>query len=158
MTTDFDLVIAPRKVRETARFVLADVPNPRSPDGKPMVLIGRHAGRTNPAYYNALIKVTHDRDQGDGSKLSLAKMESGDAAHYKLFARHVFTGWEEVLDADLKPIPYTPERGEAFLTMLGSRDRWPEIAGDNGTIDRYFSDADNFRDEPIGSAEDLGKR
>lgn len=146
--------LAPRKSKETARYVC---PFSTRDDAPPLVLIGRHAGRSNPAYTSALLKVMQGSGSSGGS-VSIAKLDENDAAHIRLFSRHVLVGWENAIGDDDKPVTFSVEECLELLTQFCATDQYPEIIGAGGAMDRYFSNADNFRDEPVADAAALGKR
>lgn len=157
MSNDFDDVFRPRKVEPTARFTLSSIPKIYS--DKHAVLIGRHAGRTNKAYMNALMKIIR-AEQSQSGGVSVAKLESNDAQARKLLAQHVIVGWENVNSRDGKPIACSADKVLAFFEKLAEPDQYPELVASNGPIERYFSDGENFRgaaDEPVADGSALGE-
>ena len=129
----------------TVRFTLDGV---RVRSSKPVALVLRHAGESNTAFQNARRKADSQlkAHTGDATAEVLRPVLIG------LFAKHVITGWENVVSADGNPTSYSADECEQFLTALAKRG--PDIV--DAMISFAFR-ADNFRD-PIGSAEALGKK
>lgn len=113
---------------------------------KPMALIMRHAGESNPAYINARRKMDNLL-KGYGDEIPPDVMRD----HLiPVFAKTVIVDWENVIGRDSKPVPCVPDEVEALLRALAKRN------GD--VVFRAFNQAfpaDHFR-EGFGSAEALG--
>lgn len=137
--SDFEDVFAPLAPVGTARFALTGI---AVRSDKDVVLIGRHAGRSNRALTNAVLKMAKAQ-QGKLRASSTQQLAENDAMFARMFARYVLTGWENVYGSDGKPIPFTADKCEEFLLALGAMR--PGIAGAGGAIDQFFSDEDNFR-------------
>jgi hypothetical protein len=70
-----------------------------------------------------------------------------------LYAKHVVVGWTNVFE-DGKPAAFSVEKCEEYLTAI-------DEAGGIDIISEAFgfaNDKYNFRDTPVGSAEDVGKK
>jgi hypothetical protein len=122
----------------TARYTLSAVNIPRG-NPEPVVLIVKHAGEGNERYQSAIMKAA--RATGREAMKQRAT----------IFAKHVITGWENVLK-DGKPVPYTWQDGEELLHKLIDAKRWEvEVAG----LITFSRDPDNFQ-SPAVDAGDLG--
>lgn len=128
------------KPTRTARYKLAPVHIPRS-NPSPVTLLVRHAGRSNGPLKSALLK--------------LAQVPEAERARQivTLYAKHVITGWEDVLDQAGAPERYTSEAGAELLTALLDAERDDLVIG----LRTFCEDADNFCDEPTTEAGSLGE-
>ncbi len=122
---------------------------------KPVRLQMRHAGRSNPAFTNAILKLQKENEARSGGGSSAGALNAADERQARLFAMHVVIGWEGIEDEAGNAVPITPALVEDLLVALAIEYQRPDIVNGAAT---YAYNADNFRDEPIGSAEDLGKR
>ena len=125
---------------QTARFTLAELHIPRG-NPKPVTLLLRHAGEENETWIR-------------GARAALMReMSKEDAAEYydKLAARALIVGWVNVLDADGKPIAYTPDRGLELLTRLRALKRTALV----NRISAFAGEASNFTAASIDPG-DLG--
>lgn len=109
----------------TARFTLSRV-HVRHAD--PVVLIVKPSGEANEGYAAAL-------------KNAVLKGKVDAKAHASIYAKHVIAGWEHVLDASGKPVPYTPAGGEELLHGLIDAKRGHDIVGG---LMAFCADADHF--------------
>lgn len=156
MPNDFDDVFKPRKLLTSQRFTLVGI---RVRSDSDVVLIGKHAGRGNKAYMNALLKRAKASDAQVGVSLTPDKLDLNDAEFRQMFSRHVLTGWENVNGPDGNPWPFNADRCLAFLNKLAQPDQYPELVVSSGPIDRYFSNGENFRvdDDTRADASALGE-
>lgn len=120
----------------------------------PVRLELKSAGRINAEYTNALLKLNNDRAQ-EGLAVTAAGLEASDARHLKLFARHVVVGWDEVRNADGSPMPFSAGDCEELLIEIAIGQKSPDIVAG---LNARASDQNNFREQPMGSPEALGKR
>jgi len=116
---------------------------------KPLTLIMRHAGHSNPAYMNARRKADLKlQAYGDSVPIDVTLDHV-----IPVFAQTVIVGWENAIGRDGKPIPCTPDEVEACLRSLSKRNA--------DVVNRALGHAvpaDHFRDvaAPMGTAEALG--
>ncbi len=127
------------KPQGTAKYTLDGVIMAGQP--APVRLIGKHAGRSNAAYMNAVLSEPEGRD---GGAKTAEQMDEDDRKLAKRLARYVLTGWENV------PLAFTPELCEQMLVNLIDNQR-PDLVR---AAFIFFADADRFGSMP--SAEVLG--
>jgi hypothetical protein len=125
--------------RGTARYTLRQVHIRRNPE--PVVLVVKPATEANERYQNAVLKAPKAATSAEFMKQSAS-----------LFAKHVVTGWENVLGADGKPVAYTPEGGEELLHRLIDAKRADDIVAG---LFIFARTPDNFT-EGVVDAGDLG--
>jgi len=113
-----------------------------------LTLIGKHAGRSNAPFVNAIMKL----DGEYSTTLSPSQLDASDARRGEIFARHVFTDWEGPCLDDGSPAPYSPELMMAVIEGLLDAKRADVVAA----AFRYFADADNFTEGAI-AVEAVGK-
>lgn len=118
---------------------------------KPVRLQMAHAGRSNPPYANALLKVRNEARARSGGVDTVATLADDDAIQVKLYAQHVVKGWANVNDKAGKPIALTVELVEELLLKL-ARKR-PDMVNRAAA---YAADADNFI-TPSAPPEAVGK-
>jgi hypothetical protein len=118
----------------TARFTLSRV---HVRHAEPVVLIVKPSGEANEGYAAAL-------------KNAVLKGKVDAKAHASIYAKHVIAGWEHVLDASGKPVPYTAAGGEELLHGLIDAKRGHDIVGG---LMAFCADADHFTG---GANPDLG--
>jgi hypothetical protein len=118
MTTDFSHLS-----KLSARGRTAQWPMPLlDPDSKlpaaPYLTV-KPASAANKPYYEANLKAVQASRVGFGAKAlnsrALDRMRESD---YSLFAQHVVTGWENVLNAAGNPAQFDRDNCEAFLRAL----------------------------------------
>lgn len=119
----------------TARYTLTRV---HVRHAEPVVLIVKPSGEANDGYGAAL-------------KTAVLKGKVDAKAHASIYARHVVIGWEHVLDANGKPVPYTAAAGEELLHGLIDAKRGHDIVGG---LMAFCADPDHFCAAP--DAGDLG--
>lgn len=132
----------------TARFRLDGVHVPVS-NPKPVTLIGKHAGSSNPGWINAIMTTPEGRE---GGARTAEQIDAANRDRAKRMAKHVVCGWEDVLDASGKQMPYSAKAGESLLLALLDAQRPDLVQSALG----FFADPDHFRDEPVVSPGDLG--
>ncbi len=124
------------KASEIIRFKLDVVFIPES-NPRPVVLLVKYAGRSNAAYVNAAAKTPAALSAGNS-----AEQANASDLRTALYAKHVITGWENVMDADGEtPIAYTPEFGEELLRFLIIDEQRPDIFR---TLAYVANDAEQF--------------
>lgn len=111
-----------------------------------------HAGRSNGPFTSALLKLNREINAAADTP---AMLDAGDARQAKLFAKHVARSWRGVRDRQGNAVAMTPELFEGLCITLAVELNRADIV--NAAYARAY-DANNFRDEPVGSAEELGKR
>lgn len=89
--------------------------------GKPVVLLLRHAGTTNKAYFSAVTKRSAARANKGGKvtaeRIMESMRESVDKAR-DIFPRHVVVSWHNVVDSDGNVVPYSTEACLEFFLAL----------------------------------------
>lgn len=126
---------------QVARFPLAELHIPRG-NPKPVTLLLRWAGESNERW-TAGARAAKFR--------AFASPQDQTRYYDELAAKTVIVGWENVLDKNGKPMPYTPEAGAELLTRLRSVSR-SSLASEI-TLAAY--DASRFTAPPV-DAGDLG--
>jgi hypothetical protein len=111
-------------------------------------LIGKHAGRGNAAFINAIMKL----DGEYSTVLTARQLDDGDLRRAEVFARTVITDWDGPRTKDGTPAAYTPERLMKYFTALIEAKRSDVVVA----ALRYFADPDNFV-EGAAASEVLGK-
>lgn len=107
----------------------------------PVKLIGKHAGRSNKAYMNAMLA---EPDGREGGARTAEQMDEDDRKLAKRLARYVLVGWENV------PLAFNAKDAEDLLLNLIDNER-PDLVRSAFV---FFADADRFGSAP--SAEVLG--
>jgi hypothetical protein len=82
-----------------------------------------YAGRTNKGYTNALAALSAKvslRDKLFENGIDAEVLELNLDMDRQLFAEHVVTGWEDLVDADRQLVEFTKEDCEKFLASLPS--------------------------------------
>ena len=131
---EFTIDVSHLRPVHTARLKLGVQINPHS--APTLTLIGKHAGRGNTAFLNAVMKI-----EGEYSTaLTAQHLDDGDEKRAELFARTVITDWEGPCDNDGKPVPYSPEKLMMVFSALIAAKR-PDVVA---AAFRFFADADNF--------------
>lgn len=138
-------------IQPTARYSFDTI----SPDrAAPITLIVRHAGDTNPAYWNALIKEASEGRSPVGGRVDATSAHAARVDWADRAAATVVVGWENVTE-DGKPVPCTPDKVREFLGLL--IEPGPEALHDVfDHFRRWCADLDNFR-VPIAAPAVLGK-
>ena len=139
--SEFDDAFAPLETKNTARMTLVGV---KVYSAANVVLIGVYAGPFNGKFESASDKESKKYAAELAADDSPEKRTLVNQIFARLISRTVLTGWENVCDRDGKPRPYTAEKGEEFLLAL--QKKRPKIAGSRGSIDFFFTNADNFCD------------
>ena len=130
-----------------------------SPDpAKPITLVLRYAGETNPGYMNAVFKSVKAAKPDDIT----AEWLEGRKGDVDLFVNHVVVGWKNAHLEDGTEAPFTADAVRAFLLALIDP---PDGTGEVDRMD-YFNafdkmrwtarNLDNFR-PPQADPVDLGK-
>lgn len=135
----------------TVRYTLTGLHIPRD-NPNPVVLELAHAGRSNAAYINAMMKIRQADGASHGDESSAAELDTSDVRQSKAFARHVVIGWHNVVENG-KPTACTPDRVEELLVMLIAAKRPDYVRG----AVAFASNPDNFREERQPTAESVGK-
>ena len=133
----------------TARYVFDAISDQAD---RPIALIVRHAGESNPAFVSAAFKAANaarGRSRGSLTPAVVRLDREEDAA---LFAKTVVVSWENVPFVDGKPAPCEPEVVERFLMAV--IDARPDVFD---AFRAFCRSAENFRDAAVASAEELGK-
>lgn len=131
------------KPQGTATYTLEGVHVP--PDNpEPVKLHGKHAGRSNKAYMNALLSEPESRE---GGARTPEQMDEDDRKLAKRLARTVLTGWSNV------PMDFSGDLAERLLLSLIDNERPDAVRG----AYIFFSDADRFGANTAAVAEKLGK-
>lgn len=95
------------------------------------------------------------REYQDGvANKAFTKLEGdeSDAALYKLIAHHLVTGWDNVpVDANGKPLEYTPKRGLQVLLQFQA-DKRPDR---RNRFLAFIGNGDNF-EAPLVDGDELG--
>lgn len=112
------------------------------------------SGRINADYTSAVLRLNKEREQ-EGAAGTSAGLEASDARQLKLFAKHVVVGWDEVKDEQMQSMPFNARDIEDLLLAISIDQKSPDIVA--GLIYRA-ADQNNFREQPLGSPEALGKR
>jgi len=131
---------------KTARLKLGVQVNAKS--APHITLIGKHAGRSNAAFVNAIMKLEGEYN----TTLTARQLDAGDERRAEVFARHVITDWEGPCMDDGSPAPYSAEHMMAVFSALIAEKRSDVVSA----AFRFFADADNFTDG-APSVDDLGK-
>lgn len=132
---------------KTARY---EVPRLAGFDpAKPVVIIGRYAGASNKALNNALLKEMGFKTRNVKKGFSPAMLERQRAAIRKLFPRHVFTDWENMVDVEGNEVPFSIAHAEQFCAKIDD-----EYLAD---IREFFEDESEFynEDSPRIDAEEV---
>jgi len=118
---------------------------------KPVVLHSKHAGTSNAAYTAAQFRA-YGAQRRQGGKMTPERAEANRLIEAKLLAKYVTTGWDNVNEAPGASVPFSAAKAEWLLSLLAKKrpDLFVMYAN-------YIGDADNFRDEPMGDPEELGK-
>lgn len=83
-------------------------------DPKPVVLILKHAGKSNERFRKAL-------------ENARAKGKTDEASMIEIFARTVIEGWEHVYNDQDKPVPYSPEECIDLFNSLVDANRHSSV-------------------------------
>lgn len=148
------ITIRRSKIEPTHRCTFDSI----SPDAtKPITLIVKHAGETNPAYWSDVMK-----DVSGSASSSVGAARPGEDAmqairvdHADRFARTVVIDWENVLDQGV-PVTCTPAAAREFFDMLIA----PGEESYRDVFDRFVAtcrNIDTFR-APIADPVVLGKK
>lgn len=104
-------------------------------DPKPVVLILKHAGKSNERFRKALTNAQ-------------AKGKTDEASTIELFARTVIDGWEHVYDDQGKPVVFSPEECiDLFNSLVDANRHEAVIAAMNKASDP----------NPFAAKDELGK-
>lgn len=117
--------------------------------GEPTLSV-RHAGQENRDFFNAALKKSKQaarRLRGrQGAAPSHEDIERARREDAALFAKHIVTGWEDVLDADGEAVEFSEEVCLEFLLAIPS-DMFTELRA-------FCLDINNFReDDSMGDDE-----
>lgn len=85
-------------------------------DKKPWLEM-RYAGKGNPGYQSAILKLAEERRRRVTSKITERTIQEDREQDAELFAQHVIVGWGEVYDEG-KPAACTPDRVKELLFAL----------------------------------------
>lgn len=85
-------------------------------DKKPWLDL-RYAGKGNPGYQSAILKIAEDRRRRVVAKLTERSIQEDREQDAELFAQHVVVGWGEVFDEG-QPAPCTPANVKDLLLGL----------------------------------------
>ncbi len=143
---DFPVDVSHLRPVKTARFKLGFRVNEFS--APHIILTGKHAGRENAAFVNAIMKIEGEYNAG----MTGAQLDAADERRAEIFARTVFTGWEGPCTRDGKPAAYSVERFMMVARGLIAQNRPDALQ----VVFRFFQDADNFT-ESAQTSEALGK-
>lgn len=117
----------------------------RFPNGENPVLVGRFAGESNRAFFNAqrrqVLAITAKLKGRTAADVDADLKAEARAVDAQLLGEHVLTGWRHVCDVDGAPADYSKADGVRFLRHIAKH--MPDVF-DN--INRFFSDPSNFRD------------
>ncbi len=111
---------------------------------KPLVLIMKHAGESNPAYKSGRLKMVSELRARSGQEIDVAAL-------IKLFAHTVITGWENVNDGGVA-VPFTPTQCIELLMVIAKK-----APDEINLAFAYARDASNFRGPIAAAADTLGK-
>lgn len=121
----------------TARYCFEDI------NHEP-ILIVRHAGDSNPEFFNAVMK----KSKGARRKAKTAKhlsgpevvraLEEARKVDVELFVKYIVVGWEDVHDTDGELVEFSPEVCKQFLDLI-PLDMFHEFRN-------FCLDINNFRD------------
>lgn len=125
---------------KTARFKLPEFAVPPS-NPKPLTLILRHAGESNESWSAGLKNI----------KFQKLTEDEANAAVDALAAKTVIVGWEDALDENGSPVPYTPALGVQLLALLRDLKRTAMV----NSITMFAGNASQFTAASI-DAGDLG--
>lgn len=138
----------------TAKFTLDAVGDIGG--GHPPVLVVRHAGESNAAYWNAVLKHANDTRNRAGGRITKSSLEEDRTFEAKLFAKHVVTGWQFVHEDDGKggtrPVDFDSLKCEEFLLELVASA--PDIYK---LLRAFVADPDSFRTSQSIDGVALGK-
>lgn len=133
-----------------ARFTLDGVHVPPS-NPLPVILIGKHAGRSNASFVNAIMTAPEGRE---GGARTATQLDADDLDSARRIAGHVLTDWEHVEDEVGAPLPFTATAAEDLFRALIDAKRPDYVRA----ALLFFADADRFRAGPVIEASTLGKR
>lgn len=111
------------------------------------------ATRANEAFTNGMFKLKRETNAPEID--SAAGLDASDDRQCRLFAKAVIVGWDEVKNEAGEPLPFSAADAIDLLTHIAIEQRRPDIV--HGAFAKAYN-PDNFRDGPVGTAEDLGKR
>lgn len=111
----------------------------------------------NRGLLSAALDAAPSDNKSRNPKFEIKTYDTTRAKNHELYAKTVITDWKHVYDAEGKPVPYTPENGIEFLSMLEKH-----VGGYVfDQVIAFCSDISNFLDKSvikIEQAVDLGKK
>jgi hypothetical protein len=121
-------------------------------DGEhPLRLLMKYAGKGNPGYWSAALKILNENRNRPGGKITDARIAEKLEQDAQLFAKYVIVGWEHAYE-DGKPLPCTPENVLKVLRAIAEN-----IPDTFLLITDHARDSENFRDSGATAGVDLGK-
>lgn len=118
-------------------------------NGLSPTLIGRPCGQTNKGYFNALMRSSAKRSLTSGSRQSPAAMAEHRKVDRKFYPEFVITGWEDVVDAKSKEVPFSVDDCKGFIGHL------PDHVFDE--VRAFFLDMNNFVEDAVSVEEAVEK-
>lgn len=103
------------KADNTAKYPLDQI----EVNGVSPVLTVAPATEANKPYFNSLIKrAQRYSKQVTSNKINAGLIEENREEDRRLFPMHVLKGWEDMLDANGKPIQFNPQNAREFIDAL----------------------------------------
>jgi len=126
----------------TRAFAMTRVTN----DGKPLVFHVVAAILENCLYLNEKLAYGSDvaaRLRATGNRVDADMVSANEAADIAAFAKHIVKSWDNVVDDDGQPVPYSIENAKDILTALG---------GEFDELKTFCADRMNFTEQALDSA------
>jgi hypothetical protein len=117
----------------------------------PLRLLMKYAGKGNPGYWSAALKILNENRNQPSRKITDARINEKFEQDAQLFAKHVVVEWEHAYENG-KTLPCTPENVLKVLRAIA------EYLPDTFLlITDHARDSDNYRDAGVTAGVDLGK-
>lgn len=101
----------------TARYAMHEI----TVEGRTPTLIVKPATDANKPYYNAKLKrAAKNQRVVLGGQITVGLLDESRDEDRELFAKYVVVGWEDLVDATGKDVPFTKRNCEDFVAALSN--------------------------------------
>lgn len=107
------------------------------------IFVVRNAGESNKPYFNEMLRRAEHLARRK-AKVTVELIKDNRDRDRDLYPKHVIVGWENVVDADGKPVPFSQDDCRAFLASVPD-DMFDELR-------EFCREAVNFRETTDGAA------
>ena len=117
-----------------------------------LILIGRHAGRSNKGFTSAMLRKEAANIRNRSKKITVSMLDRNRDEDQVIYSDHVLTGWRNCFDADGKVSPFSSSN---CLDLLKAVDDFQL----QDIINHYAEPMNFIREDEISEsdAEELGK-